>query len=140
MNECIYLFISSFLHYFMNIKHPCKKVELLARFVVVITKLVPDSPYRRLIAEYLSFQTAVPRTNSSIAEQIRRSPNKFVDREQIRPSPQRWRYRGGDIESSLFNEKTTKERFVYQVTLLLMTTTCHNIDSARRFKLLSRSL
>ena len=43
----------------MNIKHPCKKVELLARFVVVITKLVPDSPYRRLIAEYLSFQTAV---------------------------------------------------------------------------------
>ena len=45
----------------MNIKHPCKKVELRARFVVVITKLVPDSPYRRLIAEYLSFQTAVPK-------------------------------------------------------------------------------
>ena len=59
MNECIYLFISSFLHYFMNIKNPCKKVELRARFVVVTTKLVPDSPYRRLIAEYLSFQTAV---------------------------------------------------------------------------------
>ena len=43
----------------MNIKNPCKKVELRARFVVVTTKLVPDSPYRRLIAEYLSFQTAV---------------------------------------------------------------------------------
>ena len=58
MNECIYLFISSLLHY-MNIKHPCKKVELRARFVVVATNLVPDSPRRRLIAEYLSFQTAV---------------------------------------------------------------------------------
>ena len=43
----------------MNIKNPCKKVELRARFVVVTTKLVPDSPYQRLIAEYLSFQTAV---------------------------------------------------------------------------------
>ena len=43
----------------MNIKNPCKKVELRARFVVVTTKLVPESPYRRLIAEYLSFQTDV---------------------------------------------------------------------------------
>ena len=43
----------------MNIKNPFQKVELRARFVVVITKLVPDPPYRRLIAEYLSFQTAV---------------------------------------------------------------------------------
>ena len=66
MNECIYLFISSFLHYFMNIKNPCKKVELRARFVVVTTKLVPDSPYRRLIAEYLSFQTAVLKPTKNI--------------------------------------------------------------------------
>ena len=55
LNERMYLSI----YFFMNIKNPCKKVELRARFVVVITKLVPDSPYRRLIAEYLSFQTAV---------------------------------------------------------------------------------
>ena len=33
----------------MNIKNPCKKVELRARFVVVTTKLVPDSPYRHLV-------------------------------------------------------------------------------------------
>ena len=50
----------------MNIKNPCKKVELLARFVVVTTKLVPDFPYRRLIAEYLSFQTAVPGEQMSL--------------------------------------------------------------------------
>ena len=63
-------------------------MELRARFVVVVTKLVPDSPYRRLIAEYLSFQTAVLPNLKNSEDMFRRisvtDDHTIEERQEIR--------------------------------------------------------